>query len=124
MMDEQRVNLDGFAHEDVGLGLIALYSPHDPQPSLVVDNGTALETDGRKTADFDALDAFIASHGIDLAVADEAMSLDDVALARMFVDPAVPRDEIVRLVAGTTPAKLAQVVAMLRPAELTMAMTK
>ena len=28
-MDEQRVNLDGFAHEDVGLGLIAMNSPHD-----------------------------------------------------------------------------------------------
>ena len=47
------------------------------------------------------------------------MALDDVAFARLFVDPAVPRAEIVRLVAGTTPAKLARVVALLRPAELT-----
>src|SRR5688572_28277352 len=124
MMDQQRVNLDGFAHEDADLGLIALHSPHDPQPSLVVENGAVVEMDGRAAAEFDALDTFIAAHGIDLSVADEAMGLDDVALARMFVDPGVSRDEIVRLVAGTTPAKLAQVVAMLRPAELTMAMTK
>ena len=34
------------------------------------------------------------------------MALDDVAFARLFVDPAVPRAEVVRLVSGTTPAKL------------------
>jgi propanediol dehydratase large subunit len=124
MMDQQRVNLDGFAHEDVDLGLIALHSPHDPRPSLVIEQGVVVEMDGRSAADFDALDSFIATHGINLSVADEAMALDDRELAMRFVDPRVPREEIVRLVAGTTPAKLAQVVAMLRPAELTMAMTK
>ena len=36
----------------------------------------------------------------------------------------MPRAEIVRLSAGATPAKLARVLALLRPAELTMAMTK
>ena len=123
-MDRQPVNLDGFAHEDVSLGLVAMASPHDPEPSLVLREGRVAELDGRKAADFDALDALIAAHGIDLAVAQEAMGLDDVAFARLFVDPAVPRSEIVRLVAGTTPAKLARVVALLRPAELTMAMTK
>ncbi|MEP6760613.1 MAG: propanediol/glycerol family dehydratase large subunit, partial [Sporichthyaceae bacterium] len=124
MMDQQRVNLDGFAHEDIDLGLIALHSPHDPEPSLVVADGVVVEMDGRSAGDFDALDSFIATHGIDLSVADEVMALDDRELAMRFVDPRVPREEIVRLVAGTTPAKLAQVVAMLRPAELTMAMTK
>src|SRR4051794_5156001 len=123
-MDQQRVNLDGFAHEDVGLGLVAMAGPNDPRPSLVVREGCVAELDGRKAVDYDALDSFIAAHGIDLSVAEEAMALDDVALARMFVDPSVTRDEVVRLVAGTTPAKLARVVAMLRPAELTMAMTK
>lgn len=123
-MDQQRVNLDGFAHEDPELGLVALASPYDPAPSLVVEDGVVVEMDGRPAADFDSLDAMIARHGIDLDVAAEAMALDDVALARLFVDPAVPRAEVVRLVAGTTPAKLARVVALLRPAELTMAMTK
>jgi propanediol dehydratase large subunit len=123
-MDQQPVNLDGFAHEDVGLGLVAMASPHDPEPSLVLRDGRVAEMDGRRAEDFDALDALIAAHGIDLSVADEAMTLDDVAFAHLFVDPSVPRAEVVRLVSGTTPAKLARVVALLRPAELTMAMTK
>ena len=38
-MDQQRVNLDGFAHVDVGLGLVAMDSPHDPSPSLVLRDG-------------------------------------------------------------------------------------
>jgi propanediol dehydratase large subunit len=123
-MDAQRVNLDGFAHEDIGLGLIALRSPHDPDPSLVIRDGVVVEMDNRAAGDFDTLDELVATHGIDLTVADEAMALDDVAFARLFVDPGVPRSEVVRLVAGTTPAKLARVVALLRPAELTMSMTK
>ncbi len=123
-MDAQRVNLDGFAHEDAELGLVALHSPHDPEPSLVVLDGMVAEMDGRAAADFDSLDAIIATHGIDLAVAAEAMALPDVELARRFVDPAVPRAELVRLTSGMTPAKLARVVALLRPVELGLAMTK
>lgn len=123
-MDQQRVNLDGFAHVDVDLGLVAMASPHDPEPSLRVQHGRVVEMDGRSVDDFDTLDTLIATHGLDLDVADEAMGLDDVALARLFVDPGVSRTEVVRLVAGTTPAKLARVVALLRPAELTLAMTK
>ena len=123
-MDQQRVNLDGFAHEVPELGLVALHSPADPVPSLVVVGGAVAEMDGRPEAEFDSLDAMIARHGIDLAVAPEAMAIDDLTFARLFVDVAVPRAEVVRLVGGTTPAKLAQVVALLRPAELTIAMTK
>ncbi|HEX2808564.1 MAG TPA: propanediol/glycerol family dehydratase large subunit, partial [Kineosporiaceae bacterium] len=123
-MDAQPVNLDGFAAEDAGLGLIAFDSPNDPEPSLRIVDGRVVELDGRPEADFDVLDAFIAAHGIDLSVADEAMGLPDVQLARMLVDPAVPRADVVRLVDGMTPAKLARALAPLRPAELTMAMTK
>ncbi len=123
-MDQQRVNLDGFAHEDAALGLVAMSSPADPVPSLVVRDGHVVEMDGRPAEEFDTLDALVAAHGIDLEIAEEAMALEDVALARLFVDPAVSRSEVVRLVAGTTPAKLARVVTLLRPPELTMAMTK
>src|SRR5262245_30134392 len=90
-MDQQPVNVDGFAHEDVGLGLVALASPNDPEPSLVLQDGRVVEMDGRPADDFDALDALIAAHSIDVSVAEEAMGLDDVAFARLFVDPAVPR---------------------------------
>ncbi|HKT03767.1 MAG TPA: propanediol/glycerol family dehydratase large subunit [Rugosimonospora sp.] len=123
-MDAQPVNLDGFAREDPALGLVALRSPGDPEPSLVVRDGAVVELDGRAAADFDTVDAFIAAHGIDVAVAPEAMALGDIEAARLFVDPAVPRAEVVRLAAGMTPAKLARVVAELRPAELMLAMTK
>jgi propanediol dehydratase large subunit len=123
-MDAQPVNLDGFAREDPELGLVALRAPADPEPSLVVEDGVVVELDSRPASEFDAIDAYIASHGIDLATAGEAMALDDVAAARLFVDPAVPRSRVVALVAGMTPAKLARVVGLLRPAELMMAMTK
>ena len=123
-MDRQRVNLDGFAIEDPELGLTALRSPHDPEPSLVVAAGRVAELDGVPEAEFDSIDTYIARHGLDLDVAAEAMALSDVAFARLLVDPAVPRDEIIRLGAGATPAKLARVLALLRPPELGMAMTK
>jgi propanediol dehydratase large subunit len=123
-MNEQAVNLDGFAREDAALGLIALRGPDDPEPSLVIEDGVVTELDSKPAADFDTIDAYIAEHGLDLAVAPEAMALPDVAVARLFVDPAVPRARVVALVAGMTPAKLARVVALLRPPELMMAMTK
>ena len=52
------------------------------------------------------------------------MAHDDLALATMIVEPRVSREKVVALIAGTTPAKLARVLALLRPAELVMAMTK
>jgi propanediol dehydratase large subunit len=123
-MDEQRVNLDGFAVENPGLGLIAFNSPSDPMPSLVIEAGRVIEMDSRLVQDFDILDSFIAGHGIDLTVAEEAMALDSLAFARMIADPNTPRTEVVRLAGGMTPAKLACAIAQLRPAELVIAMTK
>ena len=117
-MDQQRVNLDGFAVEDPELGLVALRSPHDPEPGLVIRDGRVAEMDGVAERDFDSLDAYIARHGLDLAVAAEVMALPDTELARRAVSPDVPRAEIIRLCAGATPAKLARVLAQLRPAEL------
>ncbi len=124
-MDAQRVNLDGFAVEDPRLGLVAFDSPGDPEPSLVIGaDGRVVEMDSRAEADFDVLDEFIARHGLDLAVAAEAMAMDATEYARMAVDPAVPRAELVRLAAGMTPAKLARCLGLLRPVELGLAMTK
>src|SRR5215470_5322730 len=123
-MDAQRVNLDGFAVEDAELGLVAMRSPYDPEPGLVIRDGRVIEMDGVTDDKFDSLDAYIARHGIDLAVAEEAMRLPDVEFARRMVSPDVPRSEIIRLSAGATPAKLARVLALLRPPELGQAMTK
>ena len=124
VLDEKPVNLDGFSVADADLGLVAMHSPHDPIPSLVIDNGVVTELDGKSAADFDVIDEFIARYGIDLAVADEAMALDDAVLARMAVDVNVPRAEVVRLIGGTTPAKLARVLALMSPVEMQMAMAK
>ena len=68
-MDQQRVNLDGFAVEDVDLGLVALWSPFDPEPSVIgVRDGRVVELDGVAEEDFDSIDEYIARHGLDLGV--------------------------------------------------------
>ena len=123
-MNEQRVNLDGFATPAPELGLVAFNGPNDPAPSLVVTQGRITELDGRKEADFDSIDAFIASHGIDLEIALEAMAIESIDFARRLVDPNFSRLEIVRLSSGMTPAKLAEVLSLLNAAELVIAMTK
>ncbi|MBS1677500.1 MAG: propanediol/glycerol family dehydratase large subunit [Actinobacteria bacterium] len=124
-LDRRPVNQDGLAHEDPGLGLVALRSPDDPDPSLVIGaDGRVAEMDGTPRERFDMLDRMIADHGLDLAVAPEAMALADGELARRIVDPGYPREEVARLVGGITPAKLAAVVRLLRPVEMQMAIGK
>jgi propanediol dehydratase large subunit len=124
-LDARPVNLDGFSREDHDAGLVAFASANDPEPSVAVDNsGRIADLDGVAAADFDLIDEFIAAHGIDAAVAEEAGSLDDVEFARLIVDPGTPREDVVRLARGATPAKLARVVALLRPVELQMAIAK
>ncbi len=124
-LDERPVNLDGFAQRDDEAGLVAFGSVNDPEPSVRLDgDGRVVELDGHAAADFDLIDAFIAARGLDPMVAEEANALDDVAFARLIVDPNVPRADVVRLAAGATPEKLARVVAVLRPVELQMAVSK
>ncbi len=123
-MNEQRVNLDGFATPDAELGLVAFNSPHDPKPSLTIHNGAVIEMDGKTVDQFDTIDEFIALHGLDLGIAAIAMATDSLEFARRIVNPTEPRKEIVALAAGMTPAKLAEVLAQLSAAELVIAMTK
>jgi propanediol dehydratase large subunit len=123
-MDRQPVNLDGFATPSPELGLVAFDSPGDPAPSITIREDRVVEMDGRSEAEFDAIDEFIARHGIDTAVAEQAMDIDSLEFARRLVHPEAPRAELVRLAAGMTPAKLADVLGRLTSAELVMAMTK
>ncbi len=124
-LDKRPVNLDGFAERDDEAGLVAFASANDPEPSVALDAcGRVSELDGTPADDFDLIDAFVAARGIDAAVAEEANALDDVAFARLIVDPATTRAAVVRLAAGATPEKLARVVAVLRPVELQMAISK
>ena len=69
----------------------------------MIRDGRVVEMDGVAEEDFDSLDAYIARHGLDLAVAPEVMALTDIELARRAVSPDVPRAEVIRLCAGATP---------------------
>ena len=98
--------------------------PNDPEPSLEVEDGRVVELDGRRAEDFDVIDRFVARYGLDLEVAAEAAGLDDDEIARRLVDVDVPREELVRLSRGLTPARLARVVSRLDPVELMFALKK
>ena len=119
--DVRRETLVGAEPE---LGLVAMGSANDPDPSLVVENGRVVEMDGRPAADFDVIDRFIAQHGLDLEIAAEAMRLSDAELARSLVDVDVPRQDLVRLSRGLTPARLARVAAFLEPVEMMFALRR
>ena len=106
------------------LGLVAMNGPNDPEPGLKVEQGRVVWLDGRSEEEFDAIDHFIARHGLDLEAAAEAMALDDAELARRLVDVDVPREELVRLARGLTPARLAGVVSLLDPVEMMFALKK
>jgi len=123
-MNEQRVNLDGFATPAPELGLVAFNGLNDPKPSLTIRDNRIVEMDGRSETEFDSIDEFIARHGLDLSVAQEAMAIEDMDFARRLVDPNHSRADIVRLSSGMTPAKLAAVLSLLSAAELVIAMTK
>jgi propanediol dehydratase large subunit len=106
------------------LGLVAMNGPRDPEPELVVEDGEVVRLDGRGRDEFDVIDLFLVRHGIDPDVAAEAASLSDVEIARGLVDVDVPRDELVRLSRGLTPARLARVVGLLDPVETMFALKK
>ena len=83
-----------------------------------------MEMDGIARADFDMIDQFIADYYIDKSVAEEAMAMDSLKIARMIVDICVPREEIVRLAKGFTPAKFVDVVTKLDETEIMMGIHK
>lgn len=124
LLDERDVNRETFVEPWPEAGLIVADSPLDPQPSLEVVDGRVTVLDGRPRAAFDALDAFIADHAIDLAAAAEAMPLPDVQLARLLADINVPREHILRLASGCTPAKLCAVVRHMSVLEMMMGLAK
>src|SRR5258705_6845368 len=63
VLDAKPVNLDGFSVANPELGLVAMRSPYDPEPSLVVaDRGrqkVVVELDGKAAEEFDVIDEFI-----------------------------------------------------------------
>jgi len=124
VLAERPVNKDGFIKEWPEVGLVAMESPNDPRPSIRIEGDRIVELDGRARDDFDMIDAWIADHCIDVAVAEEAMAVDSNDFARMLVDVNVPRSEITRLSVGMTPAKILDVLKQMNVVELMMAMQK
>jgi propanediol dehydratase large subunit len=122
--DARPLRHDQFAVEDPENGFSAFAGAADPKPGLTVGNGRVASMDGIPVAEFDMIDAFIAAHHLDMDVAEEAMAIPSERLARMLVDMNVPREELVRLARGLTPAKLAEAVAQLNAMEIAFAYSK
>ena len=122
--DDRPLRLDKFAKEDPANGFSAFRSPADPKAGVGITSGKIASMDGVLAHDFDMIDAFIATHHLDPAIAVEAMAMPSDQLARMLVDMNVPRSVLVRLARGCTPAKLADVVGRLNALEIAFAYSK
>lgn len=122
--DERPLRLDRFAAEDPANGFSAFSSPADPKPGIGIAGGRVISLDGVLEHDFDMIDRFIARHHIDVGVAPEAMAMESRHVARMLVDMNVPRENLVRLAHGMTPAKLAETVSHLNALEIAFAYSK
>ncbi|NLH83451.1 MAG: propanediol/glycerol family dehydratase large subunit [Phyllobacteriaceae bacterium] len=123
-LEQRPVNKDGFVTEWAEVGMIAMGSPNDPEPSIKVRNGVIVEMDGKKREDFDFNEIFIANYGIDATVAEEMMAIKSVDIARMIVDINVPREKVVKVFSGLTPAKIASVIDELNVVEMMMGVQK
>ncbi len=122
--DERPLRLDKFAAEDWKNGFSAFSSPADPKPGIELAGGKVASLDGVLAHDFDMIDRFIATYHLDPAIAPEAMAMDSAEVARLLVDMHVPRETLVRLAHGMTPAKLADVVSRLNALEIAFAYSK
>ncbi|ADL07322.1 propanediol/glycerol family dehydratase large subunit [Thermosediminibacter oceani] len=124
VLAERPVNKDGFVAEWPEVGLVAVDSPNDPKPGIKIENGKIVEMDGKKREDFDMIEQFIADYAIDVEMAEKAMKMDSLEIARMLVDINVPREQVVKIASGLTPAKIVEVVKMLNVVEIMMAIQK
>jgi propanediol dehydratase large subunit/glycerol dehydratase large subunit len=118
------VNQDGFVKEWPEVGMIAMNGPNDPKPSIKIENGRIVELDGKKRADFDMIDTFIANYAINLENAEQVCAMDSQKLAKMFCDINVKRDEIIPLTTSMTPAKICEVLGHMNVVEMMMCMQK
>lgn len=124
ILSKRDVNKETFVKPFPEAGLMVTDSPADPQPSLRIEGGQVIEMDGKLRSEFDAIDQFIAGHGLDLSVAEEAVATPSQQLARMLVDINVPRAEILRLTVGCTPAKMVEIVRYMTVLEMMMGLAK
>lgn len=123
-LNNRPINKDVFMEEWPEKGFIAMSSPYDPKPSIKITNNIIVELDGKGRDDFDFIDYFVADYAIDKKIAEDAMKVDSLQFARLLVDTVTPREAIIKIVRGFTPAKLIEVVNNLNVVEMMMAMQK
>ena len=123
-LNKRPVNLDGYINEWPEMGFAAMSSPYDPKPSIKVEAGQITELDGKKRADFDFIDQFIADYAIDIERTENSMAVPSLKIARMIVDINVSRKEVLEVISGITPAKMVEVMNYLNVVELMMGMQK
>jgi propanediol dehydratase large subunit len=124
LLAERDINRETFVEPWAEAGLTVVDSPYDPPPGLRIEGGRVVEMDGRPRADFDALDTFIADHALDLSVAEEAMAMPALQVARMLTDINVPAAAIRRLVSGCTPARLVEIIRPMSVLEMMVGLAK
>ncbi len=122
--EARSVMQDGFVKEWPEVGMIAMGSPNDPKPSIKVANGKVVEMDGKPREQFDMIEWFIADRGINTAVAEKMMAIDSLDIAKMIVDINVPRQRVVEVFSGLTPAKVVEVMNHLNVVEMMMGVQK
>jgi propanediol dehydratase large subunit len=124
LLAQRAVNKDSCIQEWPEMGLVNMESSFDPNPGLRVENGIVKEMDGKKRKDFDIIDHFILDHALNLKKAAQLMRIDSLKIARMITDINVPRNKIIEIFSGLTPAKILQVVNYLNPVEMMIALQK
>ncbi|WP_275429687.1 propanediol/glycerol family dehydratase large subunit [Pediococcus acidilactici] len=123
-LEKRPIHEDGFIKEWPYEGLVAMMGPNDPKPSIKIENGVVTELDGKKRADFDLIDLYIAKYGIKLENAEKVMAMDSTQIAHMLVDPNVSRKDIIAITTAMTPAKAEEVISKLNFGEMIMATQK
>jgi|Deesub1362A_J573_1020465.scaffolds.fasta_scaffold00055_98 propanediol dehydratase large subunit len=124
ILAKREINRETFIQPWPEEGLIGMESPLDPTPSLRLQDGVVVEMDGKARHEFDIIDSFIVEHALDLSRAEESMAMDSLELARMIVDIAVPRQRVIEVFAGLTPAKIVEAVSHLNAVEMMMGVQK
>ena len=124
LLARRDINKETYVEPWPEAGLIVADSPYDPRPGIKIEAGEVVEMDGVERRDFDALDHFIANHALDLETAEAAMALPSRDYARMLADINVPRQDVARLVAACTPAKLTDIIRHMNVLEMMMGLAK
>lgn len=123
-LSKRPINQDSFFTEWPEGGLSAMRSPYDPSPSLRIENGTIVEMDGKTRDEFDSLELYIASYGIQLDKAEEAMAIPSREIAKRIVDINYTREDVIAITTAITPAKMLEVVRHLNAVEIMMGQMK